>query len=294
MQEIDLEKVRVAIEGVSKYSHKKPFLADEDKMIDIITEYNNGISITSLSKKHDIKGDIISTWLKRCGVIVKTRENELLHKYDTSYFNEIDSEKKAYFLGFIVADGCNHKGLCIRIQTEDDYILQALLDDMNSTIKIQRFKPEEKHHKPTSRIRLQSNVIHKALIKLGVVPRKSDKTYFPDIPEDLYSHFIRGYFDGDGCISIDKKSKQKRFQVTGHIVLIEKIQEILIKECNLSKTKIDISLNKSGKNSYTTHYVGNNQVDRISNYLYNKATIYLTRKFNKFYKDPNLWIQELM
>jgi intein/homing endonuclease len=294
MQEIDLEKVRVAIEGVSKYSHKKPFLADEDKMIDIITEYNNGISITSLSKKHDIKGDIISTWLKRCGVTVRTRENKLLHKYDISYFNEIDTEKKAYFLGFIVADGCNYKGLCIRIQTEDEYILQELLKDMKSTLKIDRFEPVKEHHKSTSRIRIKSKVISESLSKLGVVPRKSDKTYFPHIPENLYSHFIRGLFDGDGCISIDKKSKQKRIQFTGHISLIERIQEILIKECSLNKTKIDITISKSGKKSYTIHYVGNNQIERITNYLYDEATIYLTRKFNKCYKNSNIWIQELM
>ena len=291
MQEIDLEKVRVAIEGVSKYSHKKPFLADEDKMIDIITEYNNGISITSLSKKHDIKGDIISTWLKRCGVIVKTRENELLHKYDTSYFNEIDTEKKAYFLGFIVADGCNHRGLSLLVERQDEYILQELLKDMSSTIKLQRNRGQN-GNKDTSRIKLQSKIISEVLCKWGIVPRKAHKTYFPPISEEFYSHFIRGLFDGDGSISIDKRSKQKRFRIAGHSLLIERIQEILINKCQLNKTTLE-TIKKREQPTTVLHYVGNNQVRKIFEYLYNDATIYLTRKYEKFNKDANLWVKEL-
>lgn len=277
MQEIDLEKVRVAIEGVSKYSHKKPLLADENKLIDIITEYSKGVSMTSLSKKHGIKVDIISTWLKRCGVTVRTRENKLLHKYDVSYFNEIDTEKKAYFLGFIVADGCNYKGLYIRIQREDEYILEELLKDMKSTIKIQRFKPFKEHHKPTSRIRLQSKAIHESLSKLGVIPRKSDKTYFPDISKELYSHFIRGLFDGDGSITVDKTTNQRRFRIAGNSTLLERVQEILIDNCNLNKTSFE-----KLKTTTVLHYVGNNQVQKIYDYLYKDATVYLTRKFEKF------------
>jgi transposase len=291
MQKIDLEKIREVINNVSKYSNKKPFLADENRLVNIITEYNRGASATSLGKKYDVKSSIISTWLRRCGVTVRTRENKLLHKYDTSYFDEINTEKKAYFLGFIVADGCNHKGLSFLVERQDEYILQELLKDMSSTIKIQRNRGQN-GNKDTSRIKLQSKIISEVLSKWGVVPKKAHKTYFPPIPEDFYPHFIRGVFDGDGSITIDKKSKQKRFRIAGHSLLIERIQEILINKCQLNKTALE-TMKKREHPTTVLHYVGNNQIKKIFEYLYNNATVYLTRKHEKFNKDVNLWVKEL-
>lgn len=287
----DIEKIRNAINNVSKYSNKKPILADENKLIDIINEYNSGISTVFLGKKYSVKSSTIVTWLKRCGIKVRTRENKLLYKYDTSYFDEINTERKAYFLGFIVADGCNHKGLSFLVERQDEYILKELLKDMNSIVKIQRNKGQN-NNKDTSKIKIQSKPMADVLCKWGVVPRKAHETCFPNIEERFYSHFIRGLFDGDGSITVDKHSKQKRFRIAGHIVLIQRVQEILIDKCNLNKTKLE-TISKRKGTTIVLHYVGNNQIKRIYEYLYKDATIYLTRKFEKFNKEPNLWIKEL-
>ena len=97
------------------------------------------------------------------------------------------------------------------------------------------------------------------------------------LSKNLIRHFIRGYFDGDGCIHISKKEKTYHFSIAGTRRLLRPIQKILIKNCGLNKTKI-----MQKRNTYYLAYCGRIQVPRILDYLYKDSITYLDRKYKKY------------
>jgi hypothetical protein len=104
---------------------------------------------------------------------------------------------------------------------------------------------------------------------------------FEFIPQQLLNHFIRGVFDGDGCISSNSNNTIScKFDICGTNDILEKIQKVLMENIdNLSKTKI-IDLKNNNANDLV--YGGRNNIKNIFNWLYNNANIYLERKYNKF------------
>jgi intein-encoded DNA endonuclease-like protein len=119
---------------------------------------------------------------------------------------------------------------------------------------------------------------------------KSFKIKFPEwLDKKLWNHFIRGYFDGDGGICISKNSLYKsNLNITSNFEFMNQIQEILIKECNINKTK----LNKKG-NVYILNVSGKFQLSRVLKYIYNDSHIFLQRKYDKMQKLIELKIVNL-
>jgi hypothetical protein len=129
----------------------------------------------------------------------------------SNYFNEINTQEKAYILGLLYADGCN--------STESRTINIALKeDDLNILIKIKNAIKASQEIKLRKRSLEKSNIgyqrkdmyklsitdkqISEDLTKWGCVKAKTFKLKFPYfLQKELIKHFIRGYFDGDGCIN---------------------------------------------------------------------------------------------
>lgn len=201
-----------------------------------------------------------------------------LYKCDTTYFDIIDSPDKAYWIGFLLADGGVYKGqLWINLSKKDEVHLEAFRKSLNSTHPI-----KEKHRCVSYYIRSKRLVY--ALQKYGIIERKTFNTKFPNhIPKKYVRDFIRGYFDGDGSIKFNKKRNTKVFKLTGTLVLLSSIQDILISKLGLPKNKIL----RSG-NSYVLNYGGNNQVTTIYHYLYDDSNLYLERKHSKFIEFEEL------
>ena len=123
-----------------------------------------------------------------------------------------------------------------------------------------------------------------------ITSRKTFTVRFPDIPESLERHFIRGVFDADGCINRAKRITHGKsgqiyifyggeFNIEGNRKFISVIQSRLV-ELELPIT----SINYSGKNINRVRYGGINQLRKIHNYLYENATIFLERK-KKLFED---------
>jgi len=249
---------------------------------EIIKLYNSGISSPKIVNILNFTKRTILNILKRNGIERRTNIRNKKYEFNENYFEKIDSNEKAYFLGLIVSDGNIFKNtITISLQEGDQYILKYFMQKLLHEGKIYNIKDNRKDSYKNKRVlRLYSQQMGKDLAKYGVIEAKSHKSYFPDIPEKFYSHFIRGVFDGDGSICCNNKTI--KFSITGNIDLIQKIQEILIKECNLNKTKLYNSP-KHPKNIVTMQ----NHIARIYynlyNYLYkNSDNIYLKRKKEKF------------
>ena len=129
-----------------------------------------------------------------------------MKKYDIdeNYFEKIDSPEKAYLLGLIYADGCNYtptNTVTLCLQEQDKHILEDIKELLHYNAPLKKIKPKKESHQISFVLTIHSKKISTDLTALGVMQNKTFKITFPDINKDLFSHFIRGYFDGDGCIS---------------------------------------------------------------------------------------------
>jgi intein-encoded DNA endonuclease-like protein len=112
------------------------------------------------------------------------------------------------------------------------------------------------------------------------VQTKTFKIKFPDfIENELIRHFIRGYFDGDGCIYNPEK-RDVHISILGNIQFITALQNHFIKILNVNEVKLHQRFKHS--ECYTLSYHGLNLPLKVLNYLYKDSTIYLDRKYKKY------------
>jgi len=240
---------------------------------DVIKDYLEGLSLEKLANKYGVSLFIISRVLKNN----KIYQRRITKKYnfDENYFSNIDSEEKAYFLGYLFADGNNNikeKKVTLHLHKKDLVILDkfALLLKLQSPIKIT--------NKGHIVLLINSPKISQDLYNLGCTNQKTFTLKFPDtLPNNLIHHFIRGYFDGDGCICYS--DTKLHFNLVSTENFITEVQKLFINIIGLNKTKIV----KNGK-VYILRYSGNINCWKIMNYLYQDSNIFLERKFNIFKK----------
>lgn len=215
---------------------------------------------------------------------------------DNTYFQKIDTERKAYWLGFLYADGCvhdrseNQNYLHIHLQPEDRYLLEMFVKDLKSDRIVGT------NNRGYAVLVVNSNKIGKDLIRLGCVPRKSNILKFPTediVPKLLIKDFIRGYMDGDGCISTYMKLK-KGANIPSFICEIKFVgtYDMLLGINRYFKSEKEILINRHSPTCYQISFAGRKYKDIVDS-LYKDATIYMNRKKKKwdefttymYYKD---------
>ncbi|MBI5420695.1 MAG: hypothetical protein HZA35_00025 [Parcubacteria group bacterium] len=129
-----------------------------------------------------------------------------IYKKKNEDFFKTWSPEMAYVLGFIVADGCltkNKRGGCFTtIEITDKSIIYAIRNVLHSDIKISEYRPKNKNWNKKYRLQIGSKEIFNDLLELGVTPRKSKIITLPNMPDIYFHDFLRGYFDGDGCVNV--------------------------------------------------------------------------------------------
>lgn len=202
---------------------------------------------------------------------------------DENYFDEIDSEEKAYWLGFIYADGYirerkSGKSLEIKLAVKDKKHLELFREHLKSTHKITECVNEVRYKGGISKseicaIAIYSSKIVESIKRQGVHSRKTFSITKPNIEEKFMNHFLRGYFDGDGSFSFNSS----KYIIKTQIVSASNDFLIFIIE-ELKKNEININLYSQIKLQIQ------NKIDNLKfyNYIYKNATIYLARKKNKY------------
>lgn len=202
------------------------------------------------------------------------------HFCNDFYFSNIDNEEKAYWLGFIFADGCVYKGsdkhsyrLQINLKHADKNHLEKFLQALSSNYSIadKLYKGSE-----ISQLKINSTTLCKDLIELGVTPKKSLICTFPNIDKEWHRHFIRGYFDGDGCITSNANYTKNSFSIVGGQEMLAAFKDIF--DCKSAIYAIKHSL------AYSLEASSKDSLMWIYNYLYKNSTIHLERKKEKFEK----------
>lgn len=251
----------------------------------IINEYLNGESLTNLGKKYKCRRQNIAIVLLYNGYDVENRQNRT--KFNETIFDSIDTEEKAYWLGFIFADG---------YISSSKYTFEISLKgaDKHHLDKFNNFmQHEDQNHVKLSNIKLNGKIFErcrwsvtnkhlwKTLNNLGCTPQKSLTLQFPNLnifkTKNLICHFIRGYFDGDGSFSrtINARTVSPNVSLLGTYEFLSQIS-------NVSTIKGHFLHDK--RHDQNTHIMYFTQFDTIIflDYIYRNASIYLDRKYNLY------------
>ena len=264
----------------------------------IVDLYRSGVSSSKIALLYNVTIGTICNILEKCKV---SRRNQHLaqQKYSLNehYFDVIDSEDKAYFLGFLYADGCvekrseNSYRVKINLKDADRYILERFANCLETKQPIHSYisKCSIGYGNKYSSLTVNSLILAKSLINKGCFECKSLILKFPDRKlfknPDLIRHFIRGYFDGDGSVFISNEKHWRHgkifpvihFRFCGTKWFCSELQTILNIGGRLSHPK------KAHKDFVELAYKRNKKAKYFFNYLYKDATIYLKRKYDIFY-----------
>lgn len=246
----------------------------------ILDLYNQGMSAVQIGEQVNCSHSNVTRRLKKAGIEFKRDYSKGRYRrtgryhVNENFFEDINNEEKAYFLGLMYSDGSvsNH-GFYIKMKDED---------------VIQKFKTALNAEQPIHRIywggndayimQIYSKKLTQDLIKWGCYINKTKTIRFPSIASSLQRHFIRGFFDGDGCLQLQDKIYHCRFDLTSASkMFLEDVRPIIT-----SIAKTNGGLNKERKYDVWHLSYSGYQVQQILDWLYKDTNLYLKRKYFKY------------
>ena len=260
----------------------------------IIKDYKSGKSLISIAKENHIGPIKVKIILKENKIkLRKHGETNRKFSFNERYFSQINTHEKAYWLGFIYADGNICKNRFTLTQKESDILYDFLKSIKCTKDIVYKYKRATKWVKNDTyicnRINFHSKKFCDDLNKHGIYPNKSHRNDgIPKMKESLKSSFIRGVFDGDGCISANTSNPKHKNNIEFSILSCSKrmildIQKTLMKSCDLKKTKLKSRNSKlSTIQDYSVIYCGGKQCKRIFDFIYKSPYPRLERKYIKF------------
>jgi hypothetical protein len=208
----------------------------------------------------------------------KLNRSKSYRKYTLNehFFDRVDTEEKAYCLGYILGDGnIRRNGYTVTIVTKftDRIILEAIKDELNygGPIYHKTSVVRGKRHKGWA-LSMSSVLMVEALAKLGIGPAKSLTVVPPSGPPELMRHFWRGVVDADGCLSWDGRAWA--ISIVGSEETIDRFAEYCKTVCGTDAIKYRAPKAKA----WTFKVGGNLMAKKMADNLYDKATIFLPRK----------------
>lgn len=281
----------------------KPKLISK-KILKEASEYyiNNNVSIINCAKKFKIGKNTLYNYLKENNLIRSPGVYQKDISYNENFFDNIDTEEKAYWLGFIMADGYtrlnkknNPAQTSIEISKKDIEILNAF----KKSIKSNHIIRERSRCTITGKISeicsitISSEYLTSKLISYGVIP---NKTYIGYINEEIFNddeelifHYLRGYSDGDGTINKNKGNYVFKLVIKSESIL-NTIKNWIKKYCNI-EPKIKLEKDKLGS-AYRLSIQNKKEYFIFLDKLYKNANIYLDRKYQIYLDHKKFAVPE--
>lgn len=252
--------------------------------------YNSGLSTVKIGKMFGKHYSTVRNVLINNGVKLRNNKiNSRKYTINENYFKNIDTEEKAYWLGFIYADGyisnVGSKKIGIAIKSSDIKHLEKFNKSLDSTYPIKVYKNDTTYGNNIEYCRLiiTSDTMFNDLLNQGVFEHKSLILQPPlSIPTHLLRHFVRGYLDGDGTISKNGNSYYVGF--IGTKEFLEWLHTYIESNEIVLKIRLEqrhenceaLSFKIHGKNAY-----------KLLKLLYDDSTIYLNRKYERYKEAIN-------
>lgn len=256
----------------------------------IIELYNKGYTLIKIGNFFGFKSDgPIKKILKNEGFNLSLRKgsNSRRKSLNEDYFNVIDTPNKAYVLGWVISDGYVTKNKLV-FGLKDLEILEFIKKELDSNHKISESLFYDKRTKKTYkqyRLQICSKKISESLNKLGLFQSKSFTVGLPVISKDLYSHLIRGIFDGDGYIGKGKNGVNNIYPRFS-LIASQNLYDSLIPIFNSLKIvlkKPSLVAEKNGDSILKILIYRKKDLRIFFNYIYGDGNVpKLERKYNKF------------
>lgn len=211
----------------------KKIIFSKEQIETIKERYLNGESCLRISKDYNVSSETIKRVLEKENV--KTRGNRK-HFYNEHIFDKIDTPEKAYWIGFITADGyVNEKRNFLRIKLQESDLdhLKKFISFIGGDEGMIKYE----YHNLTGNKQYYAEVNGKcfinSLVKLNIRQAKSSgKEQLSPIPEEYIKDYIRGLWDGDGHIGL------KQIDLISSVEILRFVQEYLKEKCSINVNKI--------------------------------------------------------
>lgn len=275
ISELSVDSVRRFLKIKDKHIFNKRNIPNVN-IEECIILYNSGKTCEQIAKLFGSSRQTISKILKANNIDVKRKD---LISIDESIFDNIDSEEKAYWLGFLFADGnigSRVKTLEVNISERDSIHLEKL----RMFLKYDRNLIHETNGKYCNcRLSVTNHHMWDVLNSYGCTPHKSLTLQFPDVSIfssiELIRHFIRGYVDGDGCLTWRNKAHTRaEVNVLGTEYFLNEMQKYLPMKVRTIRTK-----HKDYDHRCKVYQSEDTTAFKVAFYLYENSNIYLDRKF---------------
>lgn len=265
----------------------------EELKQEIIKYYlSQPMTMKQVEDKYELSHPTITKILKDVPKYTKAKLNNPNMK--EHFFQEINEEAKAYFLGLLISDGNVFKdntgrqaSISITLDLKDEYMLEKFKEVLQANTSVGH------DGRGCGQIAVRSNIMAEDLVKYGVVPRKSYNTYLPQISKEMMPHLIRGIFDGDGSIMAKPNPNNdghNRFlhsiSFCGTHQLMEDISNYILENLGIKATVYDYK----DRNLSELKIQNIDNIAKFGYWIYRNSTIFLNRKkdiFNDFLKHYN-------
>lgn len=263
---------------------------------EVLEELTSTLSDTQIAKKLGLAVSTVFLWRKKYKILSlkektgnrqertsgrtlnlgegtphKNRDSE-----ESTYFKQIDSPSKAYFLGLIAADGSiywnNDKYLNIELKCPDNSVLYTLASELRITSEVKVYLRKDKNNTKYGRLRVYNKYLVKSLMDAGIKTDNTKNEGFLQLSRELRPHYLRGLIDGDGCIK--EKTKTLYFgSCSENLVNVFKtwISEHFKVSCSVTQKKL-----RSGKTFYTITF--GRKPREVLSWLYENDQISIPRK----------------
>lgn len=257
-----------------------------DQRVLLVARYLNGEPSPTLSHEFGVSIPTVLKYVRMSGNSVRTiSQAKRVYHCDDAFFERIDTQEKAYWLGFIAADGSvsdDRQAFDLALSSQDRDHLSRLLAAIDGNYPIHDLMNDGF---PRSAVQICSEPFVRNLNKHGIISNKTYRLTFPELDPTLTRHYLRGYVDGDGSFQAPQESYTRLDGTRGRSLFFEMVSTLafcvsarsfLCDQLGTGFTR----LKSCGGNdvAYKLRLKGNRQLLPLVHFLYEGATIYLPRK----------------
>lgn len=242
--------------------------------------------VNAIGRELGVSGKTIQRHLKKMGVKIRNLQEAMgecrAHNVNDNYF-KIQSHNMAYILGFLASDGGvskNTNHITIDIKEIDEEILYKIKEELKFEGPISHYV--DSHGCKYSRLRVCSHTIKQDLAHYGIIPQKTFTLTPPlFLDEQYFISYIRGYFDGDGCIWIDYNNYSYNWYICGaRKEVLKWIQQVLLNKYGIISTlSVSTRTLSHGDPFYSIQVYKKETILKLFEILYVPNSIYMERKY---------------
>ena len=269
--------------------------ATQEQKDEIVKLYIEGNPCTAIAKIFNCNHHTILGILEEQGVSRDAKRFHRKYGLNETYFDIIDTPNKAYVLGLLHADGCNKmdKGtISIGLQESDRDLLETIRLEIGSEKPLRFIDNSNKHtfgytYENMYELQMFSKHMCEQLANKGIVPNKSLIIGFPEwLNESLIPHYIRGVFDGDGCISRPSKGNTAIASITATDSFCKALRDLCIDKLDITPSIYDARCHNGITRCISFGGKGKSKI--FLDWIYQDAEIYLQRKYDRYCEYYNI------